>query len=218
MGLEIITLPWKRDTKGYHRPLRINGSISHSKNDTYSFGINYRESRFKKDSKDLAYLQHLQSQIVGKVNSILSDNNESLRLLVSEYNKITEEYQNKIKDISLKAESILNAEYHDISQLFKKEKKKIMDEEQVDSPSTFYTYILKLDGSNLYKIGMSKDIRKRMQQYCNESHTLIAVKDDNIEGLIKYVYDGKRVYGSEEYRFTEKEINAIIDSYHFRRV
>lgn len=218
MELEIITLPWKRDTKGYHRPLRINGSISHSKNDIYSFGINYRESRFKKDSKDLAYLQHLQSQIVGKVNSILSDNNESLRLLVSEYNKITEEYQNKIKDISLKAESILNAEYHDISKLFKKEKKRIMDEEQVDSSPTFYTYILKLEGPNLYKIGMSKDVKKRYKAYNNESHKLIAIKDDNIEGLLRYIYRERKIYGTEEYQFSKYEINSIIESYHFNRV
>ena len=181
---------------------------------SYTLEINYKNCRFRKSSEDLAYLQELQHRITERANEIMASNNDSMQELICRYQTETESYKNKVRDISLDALKIENGELHDIAELFKAERKMIEDLED----DVYYTYILRLEGHNLYKIGMSKDVKKRMQRYCNAAHTLIALKDDNIEGLIRYIYAGRRVHGSEEYRFTEKEINAIIDSYHFRRL
>lgn len=218
MKVDSIHLPRNTGDKGCHRAMRLEGCIYVRKGrngrHSYTLEINYKNCRFRKSSEDIAYLQELQHRITERANEILASNNHSMQELICRYEMETDSYKSKVRDIKLDALKIENGELHDIAELFKAERKMIEDLED----DVYYTYILRLEGYNLYKIGMSKDIKKRMQQYCNASHTLIAVKDDNIEGLIKYIYDGKRVYGSEEYRFTEKEINAIIDSYHFRRL
>lgn len=208
------SLPFLKNKERAKRLIkRIDGFIGTDSKRGYIFEAKLYGARVKKTSHNLGNLQELKTRISGRVNNMLGEKNKRLIELVDEYEEMCKRLRDEANDILLDIQKSATSIFNEESASLYSEK--CADEETGMSP---VTYILKLDNSNVYKIGMTKNIGQRLLTYGNKSHRLIAIRKDNIEGLLKIVYKFRRINGSEEFEFTPEEMDKIIESYKFERV
>lgn len=208
------SLPFLKNKERAKRLIkRIDGSIGTDSKRGYIFEAKLYGARVKKTSHNLGNLQELKTRISERVNDMLSEKNRRLLELSDEYDEMCKRMRDEANGILLDIQKSATSIFKEESEA--SYRRKSADEEADNKP---VTYILKLDKANVYKIGMTKNIEQRLMTYGNKSHRLIAIRKDNIEGLLKIVYKFRRINGSEEFEFTPEEIDKIIESYKFERV
>lgn len=211
---EQFSLPFLKNKDRAKRIIkRIDGYIGTDSKRGFLFEANLYGARILRRSNDLGELQELKTRISERVNDMLSEKNRRLLELSDEYDEMCKRMRDEANGILLDIQKSATSIFKDESEAFYR--RLSADEEAGNKP---VTYILKLDKANVYKIGMTKDIEQRLMTYGNKSHRLIAIRKDNIEGLLKIVYKFRRINGSEEFEFTPEEIDKIIESYKFERV
>ena len=211
---EQFSLPFLKNKDRAKRIIkRIDGYIGTDSKRGFLFEANLYGARILRRSNDLGELQELKTRISERVNDMLSEKNRRLLELSDEYDEMCKRMRDEANGILLDIQKSATSIFKEESEAFYR--RQSADDEAGNKP---VTYILKLDKANVYKIGMTKDIEQRLMTYGNKSHRLIAIRKDNIEGLLKIVYKFRRINGSEEFEFTPEEIDKIIESYNFERV
>ena len=212
--VECFSLPFlKNKERSKHIIKRIDGYLGTNSERGYEFEVNLYGARLNRKSRNLGELQEFKTIVSDRVNDMLSQKNRRLLELADEYDEMCKRMRDEANGILLDIQKSATSIFKEETAAFYE--RQSADEEPANKP---VTYILKLDKANVYKIGMTKNLESRLIAYSNKSHRLIAIRKDNIEGLLKIVYKFRRINGSEEFEFTEEEIDKIIESYRFERV
>lgn len=159
--------------------------------------VRYKGQMIRRSSPDLRTCERFREEMIARINSIITAANERRDQIRAQLARIGAE------------------EYAQVLSLFQETKAECLASAQ---PTLFdSTYIMLDPMTGWYKIGKSKNVRRRLSTYCVPQFEIVLVADGDLENEVHKAYKNKRLRG-EWFKLEDKDLEHLQRLYGFRKV